>query len=244
MSQFLPIAMVVALCLSVSVTTLAQSTSEVPLPELELAVNKTSNDAADDEASERIFELAAMGATYENGNVVLHWVTASELNNARFEVERAMRTHEKGMGPWITLAFVSGAGTTDSLTNYEYFDKGDITGASQVLYRLKQVSFDGNSVHSEVVEASLPVPKAYAVSSYTNPYAVSATIEYDIPQRRRVRLTIYDEEGRKVETLVNQIKPPGRYRAVFNAINQDPGLYMYRLEVSGKVWVEPILLVR
>ena len=189
-------------------------------------------------------ELDSFTAGYENGSIGLQWITRSEFNNARFEVERSVRTHEKGARPWATLAFVSGAGTTPNPTTYEYYDKGDVAGASQVLYRLKQVSFDGSTQYSEVIEARLPAPKAYAVSSYTNPYSVSATIEYDIPQRRRVRLTIYDEEGRKVETLVNQIKSPGRYRAVFNALNQDPGLYMYRLEVSGKVWVEPILLVR
>ena len=211
-----------------------------------VAENKLSG-LLQDESPDSILQklnLASFTAAYENGSIGVHWITRAELNNARFEVERSIRTHEKGMHLWTTLAFVSGAGTTEEPTTYAYFDKGDLAGASQVLYRLKQVSFDGSALYSEVVEATLPAPKAYAVSSFVNPYVKSATIEYDIPQTRRVRLTIYDEEGRRVETLVNQTKLPGRYRVEFNASNQGPGLYMYRLEVAGKVWVEPILLVQ
>ncbi len=187
--------------------------------------------------------LESFDARFENGAMVIHWSTLSERNNARFEVERSVRTHSKGLRPWVTLAFVSGSGTSDTLQSYAYYDEGDVTDAAQVMYRLKQVSFDGSSVYSEVVEATLPAPKAYAVSSYPDPYTAATTIEYAIPRRARVRLTIYNEAGRLVKTLVNSTRKAGRYREVFDATDAAPGLYMYRLETGGRVWVEPVVLV-
>lgn len=201
--------------------------------------------AANDESKSDTYKLSldSFEATFENGAMAIRWATLSELNNARFEVERAIRTHSKGLRPWMTVAFVTGGGTTDSLQTYAYYDEGDITDAAQVMYRLKQVSFDGSATYSEVVEATLPAPLAYAVSSYPDPYIASTTIEYAIPKRARVRLTIYNASGQLVKTLVNSTRKAGRYRETFNATDAAPGLYMYRLETGGRVWVEPVILV-
>lgn len=204
---------------------------------IELAVTSEKKPAAVE------LNLASFDASFENGAMAIHWATLSELNNARFEVERAIRTHSKGLRPWMTLAFVTGSGTTDTLKTYAYYDEGDITDAAQVMYRLKQVSFDGSATYSEVVEATLPAPKAYAVSSYPDPYTAATTIEYAIPRRARVRLTIYNASGQLVETLVSGTRKAGRYRETFNATDAAPGLYMYRLETGGRVWVEPVMLV-
>ena len=122
--------------------------------------------------------------------------------------------------------------------------KGDITDAVQVMYRLKQVSFDGSSRYSEVVEATLPAPTAYSVVSYPSPYKTATTIEYAIPKRTRVRLTIYNASGQLIKTLVNGTRSAGRYREVFDPSDAEPGLYMYRLETGGRVWVEPMVLVQ
>ncbi|MEM8487504.1 MAG: T9SS type A sorting domain-containing protein [Bacteroidota bacterium] len=204
---------------------------------IELAVTHDKQPAAYE------LNLESFEASFENGAMAIHWATLTELNNARFEVERAIRTHSKGLRPWMTLAFVTGGGTTDTLQTYAYYDEGDITDAAQVMYRLKQVSFDGSATYSEVVEATLPAPKAYAVSSYPDPYTAATTIEYAIPKRTRVRLTIYDASGKLVKTLVSGTRKAGRYRETFNAADAAPGLYMYRLETGGRVWVEPVILV-
>lgn len=196
-----------------------------------------------DAAETRAFMLDAFYAGYEQDAIVVSWSTSAERNNARFEVERSVRTHKQGMRPWESLVFVAGHGTSDSLNTYAYFDKGDLTDVSQLMYRLKQVSFDGSIRYTEVIEAKLPPPKAYMASSYADPYARSATIEFSMPAAHRVRLKVYDEGGRLIKTLVNGRKPAGRYRFTFDASKEDPGLYMYRLEMDGRRWVEPILLI-
>ncbi len=212
--------------------------------DIEMEIVSTAHNLTSSHEEQRVFRPRLFDAAYEQGGVVLYWITSEERNNARFEIEKSIRTHEAGAEPWSTLMFISGSGTTDTLSTYSYHDKGDLTGISQVLYRLKQVNFDGTSSYSEAVEAKLPAPDSYAASSYNNPYDLSATIEFDIPKTSRVRLTVYDTEGRHLKTLVNKRVVAGRYRKVFDASNQDPGLYMYRLEAGGRVWIEPILLLQ
>ena len=50
------------------------------------------------EAGSRPLQLEALSAGYENGAMVLEWITASERNNARYEVERSVRTHDEAHG--------------------------------------------------------------------------------------------------------------------------------------------------
>lgn len=190
------------------------------------------------------FVMGMFEAAYEDSAMVLRWETFAERNNARFEVERSMRTHEGGQSAWSTMMFIAGNGTVDSLSTYEFRDKGTMAGATQVYYRLKQVSFDGSNSYSETVEATLPAPESFAASSYPDAYVPAATIEYDLPKTGRVRLTVYDEGGRHIKTLINKTEKAGRYRVVFDASDQEPGLYMYRLEAAGNVWFEPMLLIR
>ena len=212
--------------------------------EIEMEIVSSGRSLASTYPEARTFKPSLFDAAYENGGVVLYWTTGGERNNARFEIEKSIRSHKAGLGSWSTITFISGNGTTDSLSTYSFHDKSDFAGVSQVFYRLKQVNFDGTYGYSEPLEATLPAPKTFAVSSYNQPYELSATIEFDVPKSTRVRLTVYDAEGRHQQTLVNQKLMPGRYREVFDASNLDPGLYIYRLEARGRSWVEPILLVR
>ncbi|MFK7844331.1 MAG: T9SS type A sorting domain-containing protein [Rhodothermales bacterium] len=221
----------------------SQTSSSTIDQDIELAVTTESiAEGVSDKIQKVVFDT--FDVVFEGDTMILQWSTLTEHNNARFEVERSIKTHDRDMGPWRTLSFVAGEGTTDTTSTYSYHDKGDLTGASRVMYRLKQVSFDGSSQHTETIEAELPAPLAFAVSSYPNPYVNTVTIEYDIPEQNRVRLTVYNEGGRLIKTLVNKRIQAGRYRVEFDASNEAPGLYMYRLEVAGRVWIEPILLIQ
>lgn len=70
------------------------------------------------------------------------------------------------------------------------------------------------------VEDLTPLPESFdLLYNYPNPFRESTTIVYEIPENRRtglpVRLTIYDALGRRVQTLVDDIRFPGRFTAVW-----------------------------
>ena len=53
--------------------------------------------------------------------------------------------------------------------------------------------------------------------NYPNPFNPTTTITYNLDQPGMVNLVIYDLLGRKVDTLVDEMKSPGYYAVKWNA---------------------------
>ncbi|MBN2214819.1 MAG: T9SS type A sorting domain-containing protein [Bacteroidales bacterium] len=49
-----------------------------------------------------------------------------------------------------------------------------------------------------------------------------------------VALTIYDEQGMQVRTLVNEVQGAGLHCISFHAASVKPGIYFCRLNIDGK----------
>ena len=54
------------------------------------------------------------------------------------------------------------------------------------------------------------------VGCYPNPFNPTTSIVYEIPEKNKVRIEIYDMLGRKVNSLVNATVPKGRYEIKWN----------------------------
>ena len=61
------------------------------------------------------------------------------------------------------------------------------------------------------------IPTEYFLhQNYPNPFNPSTRIEYGLPQRTRVTLTIFDVLGKKIATLVDRTQEPGYQSIVWN----------------------------
>ena len=74
----------------------------------------------------------------ESGEVVVRWVTESELHNAGFNILRS----EKRDGEFTKVHFVAGQGTTSERTTYEWKDKSAKPNVVYY-YQIQDVSLDG-----------------------------------------------------------------------------------------------------
>lgn len=188
-------------------------------------------------------ELVSFEAVYDNDKVELAWSTASETNNAGFEIERRVESRE-GNVEWRMVDFVEGRGTSDATTYYTYSDNLRSVRGTTVAYRLKQLDFDGSFHTSEAAVVTLPAPQAYDVTSYPNPFNPVATIEYDVPVEGHIKVLVYDAQGREIATLVNETQVAGRYRVNFDATGLASGVYVYRMEAAGKSFSKTMMLVK
>lgn len=93
-------------------------------------------------------ELAKFWGEYDDGNV-LRWVTASEVNNDYFNVERSF----DGVN-WEIVGTVDGAGNSSEAIDYEYVDRNPNPQISY--YRLVQVDYDRQYKYSDVVSIVPP----------------------------------------------------------------------------------------
>ncbi len=80
--------------------------------------------------------------------------------------------------------------------------------------------------------------------NYPNPFNPTTTITYELPQAAHVRLTVCDILGREVQTLVNEMKQPGRYETTFNASKLASGVYFYRLRAGDYMSTKKLILLR
>ena len=82
-----------------------------------------------------------------NSNLI-EWTTATEINNAGFEVQK-----QNGNAGFETLGFISSEGNSINLKHYNFMDDRAHSGMN--VYRIKQLDFDEKYAYSEVVRVNL-----------------------------------------------------------------------------------------
>jgi hypothetical protein len=99
---------------------------------------------------------------------------------------------------------------------------------------LVQQDFDGTLTNAAQLEYLFEQPsRVMLYQNYPNPFNPTTTIRYDVPQKQKVQIRVYDIMGRVVQTLMNQDQLPGRYTQVFNANGLASGMYFIRLQSNG-----------
>lgn len=95
------------------------------------------------------------------------------------------------------------------------------------------------------VELNPSVPFSFELAqSYPNPFNPSTMIRYNIPERARVVLKVFNVLGKEVATLVDEIQDSGSKSVRFDAGGLASGLYFYRLQAGGFVDVKKTLLLK
>ena len=179
--------------------------------------------------------------------VQLNWTTATETNNAGFEILRFTQNDND----WNTIGFVPGFGTSTEPKSYSFIDEDISSGIYK--YRLKQIDFDGSFEYSTKIEVEVDfTPKDYVLyQNYPNPFNPTTIIKYEIPSvtlRRAqsdimVSLKVYDVLGNEVATLVNEESQPGVYEVEFNASSLSSGIYLYKLQAGKFIQTKKMILV-
>lgn len=80
--------------------------------------------------------------------------------------------------------------------------------------------------------------------NYPNPFNPITNIKYDVAFRTKVKITIYDINGREVKTLVNEVQSPGHYTADWDGSNNSSGVYFYRIETETFMDSKKMVLIK
>ncbi len=176
-------------------------------------------------------ELASFTAHQQNRKVNLNWTTATEVNNKGFEVHRKLKNQD-----WENLTFVAGYGSSTETKSYIYEDDYEFLPYNgKVIYRLKQVDFDGSYKYSDPVSVDVTfIPSETNVSqNYPNPFNPVTTIKYTINHEGNVRVSIFNPLGQEIEQLISKTQNAGNYEVVWNADQYASGIYFYLFEYTG-----------
>ena len=186
-------------------------------------------------------ELVSFSANYINGVVKLNWITASELNNSGFEVERKSENNQ-----WNEIGFVKGSGTTTETKIYSFSDDLSGVNGNKLFYQLKQIDYDGSYKYSNEISVKINnTPEAFELfQNYPNPFNPTTTIKYKVPIDAYVTLKIYDVVGNEIATLINKRQIAGEYQVVFDGKDFSSGIYYYKLNADEYIDVKKLVLIK
>lgn len=91
-------------------------------------------------------------------------------------------------------------------------------------------------------DPNIELPAIRLDQNKPNPFADHTNIHFSIPHPAEVDLTIYNQLGIPVQTLVHSRMQSGHHDVIVKAGNLHNGLYFYRLSVEGKQITKPMIL--
>ncbi|MDH7605152.1 MAG: SMP-30/gluconolactonase/LRE family protein [Melioribacter sp.] len=100
--------------------------------------------------------------------------------------------------------------------------------SGNAVYRVK-------NIYTDIQEEEKLDSKSFQLNyNYPNPFNNETIISYSIKEPAFVKLILFDELGRKVQTLINEYQSANTYRVSFNAENLSSGVYFYQLSANNK----------
>ncbi len=180
-----------------------------------------------------------------DGNAVeLHWQTASETNNAGFEIQSRNSKFEIRNFDWDVLAFVEGHGTTELPQAYHYRIENLEPGRH--VFRLKQIDFDGTFEYHPEVEVTVEMVERFVVEPvYPNPFNPLAQFRFAVQRPQQVRVDLYDVLGRQVRTLYQGTPQTGQMQTVsIDGSDLPSGTYLVRIGGESFVQSQMVTLLK
>jgi hypothetical protein len=165
-------------------------------------------------------ELVSLTANANESSISVNWVTASEINNEKFEVLRSTDAVN-----FIKVGEIAGNGTTNATNAYSFEDM-DVEENVIYYYKLRQVDFDGAEDYSQVVSAVINTTGKFLIGDLVpNPAQDYSYLEIISPIKGNLNYLITNVVGQELisgEFLMEE----GSQRLYFDIESLLPGNYI------------------
>src|SRR5690606_5457021 len=160
------------------------------------------------------------------GQIKLHWTTAGEANNLRFDVE-----HSTNAQDWMTIDTIPGAGNSSSALHYTAFDREPVDGYNY--YRLKQVDASGHFEIFEVISVKVHKETPLSITLFPNPTSDILTVKGDPAELRHLAIT---NSFGQLLVMDGKVRRVSDTHVVLDLQHLPAGIYILRTATGGKVF--------
>jgi hypothetical protein len=84
----------------------------------------------------------------------------------------------------------------------------------------------------------------FGLTNYPNPFSAITTIQFQTTFNTSVSMEVFDQTGKKVTTLVNEILPTGTHHIDFDGSLLPCGIYFYQLKVGKYSTTQKMILIK
>lgn len=201
-------------------------------------------------------ELSSFNARALANHIVIEWSTATEMDNAGFNLYRS-----EGIDDAMTLIsenLIPSQGSELEGATYSCVDENVVPEVTYY-YWLENVHLNGRAemfgpvstvMNDPGTSEDIPVPHLFCLhQNYPNPFNPTTFIQYDLPHTCRVRLEIFNVHGQRVATIVDSHQQAGSKTACWNGKNDkgtavSGGIYFYRLQAGSFKDIKKMVLLR
>ncbi|MEL6987123.1 MAG: T9SS type A sorting domain-containing protein [Bacteroidota bacterium] len=181
-------------------------------------------------------ELQSLDIETNENSFTLNWITASEINNSGFEIERSMDGER-----FESVGFVSGSGTISELQEYQFEDKG-VMSNTYYYYRLKQIDFNGNYSNSQIVSGIIENEKSLSLGALMpNPAKSFTQLPISIGSEQNVNITIINMAGQLVQDFTEQMQV-GLNQIQLDLTTMAKGNYLIQVRTQNNVEVKRLVI--
>lgn len=174
----------------------------------------------------------ALDALVNGESVLLKWITAQELNNSHFEVERSF-----DMSSFSTAGLVMDGFTVNGTgKSYQFKDNStQLMGKTIVYYRLKQFDIDGKFTYSKVIAVRMQAKSDVSMQVSPNPFVENVTFRFMAAENGNVQVRISNLAGQTMLSKQSTISKGYNNLQVDGLNKLAAGLYLAQLTLNGTV---------
>lgn len=182
-------------------------------------------------------------AIQKGDSVQLRWRAMNNTNAAGYQIEKFYSSEEEDSA-WINIGYVSHYAM--SLTNrYQFSHMPDEAGSHY--YRINMLDHAGNSYSSDIIRVNYIISEYEDIIVYQNtpnPFSDSTAIVFNLPNRRNVKLEIYNSRIEKITEFQISDTKSGNNRFVFDSRGLPNGVYFYRFTAGEFVDVKKMVIAK
>ncbi len=184
-------------------------------------------------------ELTSFSAACNDGQVLINWTTASEIDNHGFEVERSL----DGQSNFTMVAskyLQEYEANSNVPKSYSAIDPSPYGGTSY--YRLKQIDNNGTEKYFDAVSVSCGTTSGFDITStVTNSDEQSVVITYNTDENETVYYSLIDYNGQRIaESPVYSQAGTNMLKVSTIGINQ--GIYLLSIRNKEKTLTNKIVI--
>ena len=144
---------------------------------------------------------------------------------------------------WLNTSDTTATFIRDSSKSYGFYSIAqDASGNREALKNSAEAS---TKYLTGTEEKGSNIPKVFSLSqNYPNPFNPETKIDFDIPKKSHVKLTVYDILGRQVVILLDEEKTAGKYSLVWNPKGLASGVYLYQIQADGFDNVKKLIIIK
>ena len=186
--------------------------------------------------------------TKDAGNT---WIVSQTKAGGDFRCVRFLDKNTiVGVGSFGTIIISKDLGVTwQTIEARQYFDWYSVCVTSKSIViagtagRIKKSNYSTSNMIASCEKGELP--NSYSMSqNFPNPFNPTTEIQYKLPEKGHVSITIYDMLGREVKRIVGEIQQAGNHTIEFDASDLASGIYLYSLRANDYQEIKKMCLIK